>query len=154
MPLIKKIKYSLVFYRSQNFCKKLLCRHKTQICWMEIIFWCGTKCISIFGLFQKIWTSPKYFGTLRRTRHMYTHLYGRRHDRITRAQSWISTPKNAVTVIAIVSFRFRQQISKPYVTSVKFFLHLIGSRRISSISVMPEPGGQGDHWPPNIWQLS
>ena len=36
---------------------------------MEVIFWCldkifgtATKCISTFGLAQKNWTSPKYFG--------------------------------------------------------------------------------------------
>ena len=39
----------------------LLARHK--------MFETGTKCISIFGLAQKIWTSPKFFGTCKGTRH-------------------------------------------------------------------------------------
>ena len=42
----------------------LLVRHK--------FFWdCHKIFISIFGLAQNIWTSPKYFGTCRRTRHKY-----------------------------------------------------------------------------------
>ena len=42
----------------------LLVRHK--------FFWDSHKIfISIFGLAQNIWTSPKYFGTCRRTKHKY-----------------------------------------------------------------------------------
>jgi hypothetical protein len=40
---------------------QLLVRHK--------MFGTGTKCVSIFGLALKIWTSPKDFVTCRRTRH-------------------------------------------------------------------------------------
>ena len=36
---------------------------------MQIIYLSGTMCKQIFGLTQKIWTSPKYFGTHKRTRH-------------------------------------------------------------------------------------
>ena len=43
---------------------------------MKIIFWfwhkkfgTGTICKSVFGMAQKIWTSPKCFGTRKRTRH-------------------------------------------------------------------------------------
>ena len=31
--------------------------------------WSGTKCSSIFGLAQNIWTSPNHFGTCERTKH-------------------------------------------------------------------------------------
>ena len=55
--------------------QKLLCRHKKQFCWIQIIFLSGTKCLfgtvskKIFGLAQKIGTSTKHFGTCKRTRH-------------------------------------------------------------------------------------
>ena len=58
--------------------QKLLCQYKKQFYWMQIIFfvWHKTfvtakKCKLIFGLSQKIWTSPKHFGTCKRTRHNY-----------------------------------------------------------------------------------
>ena len=43
--------------------QKLLCWHKNQFHWMQIIFLSG------IGLAQKNWTSPKHFGTCKRTRH-------------------------------------------------------------------------------------
>ena len=80
--------HALSFYRSKN----ILCRSKNLIPFnassktflpaqkpnllngnhllvRHEIFGTATKCISIFGLAQKIWTSPKYLGTFRRTKH-------------------------------------------------------------------------------------
>ena len=59
--------------------QKLLCRHKKQFYWMQIIFLSGTNFLWLpqyvnrfFGLAQKIWTCPKHFGTCKRTRHKLT----------------------------------------------------------------------------------
>ena len=56
--------------------QKLLCWHKNQFYWMQIIFLSGTKCLwlpqcgkNFLVWHKKIWTSPKHFGTYKRTRH-------------------------------------------------------------------------------------
>ena len=57
--------------------QKLFCRHKNQFYWMHIIFLSATKCLwlpqyvnKFLVWHKKTWTSPKHFGTCKRTRHM------------------------------------------------------------------------------------
>ena len=40
------------------------------------MFWRGTNCSQNFELTQKIWTSPKHFGTCKRTRHKCSQIFG------------------------------------------------------------------------------
>ena len=46
---------------------KLLSQHKNQIYWMEIIFCCGTKCLSMFGLAKHILESVEGQGSRTKT---------------------------------------------------------------------------------------
>ena len=54
-----------IYCRSKHFCA-----HKNWIYWMvwHKSFWTVSICKVFFGLPQKIWTCPEYFGTCRRTR--------------------------------------------------------------------------------------
>ena len=54
--------------------QKPLKRQKNQFYWMQIIFLSGTKCLWLAQYVIKFldWTSPKYFGTCKSTRHLYT----------------------------------------------------------------------------------
>ena len=62
--------------------QKLFCWHKNQFYWIQIIFLPGTKCLQIFGLAQKIWTSPKSFGIcnfLCQTKNLFTYCGSHKH---------------------------------------------------------------------------
>ena len=91
--------YALSFYRFQNFlcwtkyfvlaqksdCIQCLFKNvcagtktnftecKSSFCLAQNVCDCSI-CKQIFGLAQKIWTSPKHFGTCKRTRHKITGL--------------------------------------------------------------------------------
>ena len=54
--------------------KSILLNANHLLVWHKM-FMTATICKKIFGLVQKIWTSPKHFGTCKRTRHL-NHLYG------------------------------------------------------------------------------
>ena len=72
--------------------QKLLCRHKNQFYWMQIIFLSGTICKYVFVLALKIWTSPKHFGTCKRKRHknLVCRIWFFQHDFSKSKYRWIS----------------------------------------------------------------
>ena len=105
--------------------QKLLCRHKNQFYWMQIIFLLrhkilvtATICKYLFCLAQKLWTSPKHFRTCKRTWHKLLFRLTFKIETLSRICVILTTPKTKL----IFFFKF-SQLSQ-IIWTLSYFLDL------------------------------